>query len=84
MSPRPASKTVFLKAIFEGIANIEAKCYEAIKLRGGQFPDKIYTAGGGAKNQTFTCIRANSLGVKLSRAQHSEAAIGVARIALLE
>ena len=84
MSPRPTSKTVFLKAIFEGIADIEAKCYESIKLRGGQFPDKIYTAGGGAKNQTFTNIRANCLGVKLSQAQRSEAAIGVARIALLE
>lgn len=84
MSPRPDEKPVFLKAIFEGIANIEAKCYEAIKSRGGQFPDKIYTAGGGARNQTFTRIRANSLGVTPCRAQHSEAAIGVARIALLE
>ncbi len=81
LCPRPDNKTDFLQAILEGIATIEARCYVDIEARVGARPSKIYTAGGGAKNPTWTAIRERALGQKPRISQHSEAAIGVAKLA---
>ena len=83
LDPRPESDARFLQAIFEGIADIEAKCYSAIATRGGPVPHKIITAGGGAQNTKWARIRARALGKTPSATEHTEAAIGAARLAAL-
>lgn len=81
LQPRPTSDAAFLQGMFEGIARIEAQCYREIAARGGRFPEKVYSAGGGAQNPAFTRIRARALGIVPQTAQADEAAIGVARLA---
>lgn len=44
--------------------------------------EKVYTAGGGAQNETWTRIRERILGLPVSRAQQTEAAYGAALLAL--
>lgn len=82
MEPRPADDATFLQAIFEGIAQIEWDSYQAIKLRGGGFPSTLFSAGRGASNVAFQAIREQRLNTKISTARDTEAAIGVARLAL--
>lgn len=81
LTPRPKVDTIFLQGLFEGIAEIEAKCYHAMQKRGAEFPTVIYSAGGGASNSVFTDIRAKAIGLRPILAKQSEAAVGVARIA---
>ncbi len=81
LQPRPSDDAAFLHAMLEGIAAIEARCYHEIRARGGPFPTRIFTAGGGAKNTTWTRIRARILGQTPRVAEFSEAAIGSARLA---
>lgn len=81
MEPRPESDAAFLQAMLEGMAQIEARCYAEIKVRGGSEPSRIYTAGGGAQNEEWTAIRARSLGQTPHLAAQTEAAIGTAKLA---
>ena len=81
LTPRPANDAKFLQALFEGMANIEARSYVAIAREGGPRPSRVITAGGGAVNEVWTAIRARALGLVPSMAEQTEAAIGVARIA---
>jgi sugar (pentulose or hexulose) kinase len=81
LAPRPDSDALFLQGMFEGIARIEATCYAEIQARGGDAPQQIFSAGGGAANPVFTQIRAQALGLQPSHAQMTEAAIGAARLA---
>lgn len=78
LAPRPEDDVVFLQAMLEGMAAIEAKCFDEIGKRGGTAPTAIFTAGGGAQNDTWTEIRAQHLGQKPRTPDHSEAAIGAA------
>lgn len=80
IAPRPENDALFLQALFEGIANIEAKCYSEIAARAGGYPKKIFTAGGGAGNDVWTKIRAQALQSVPYRALYSEAAIGAAKV----
>jgi sugar (pentulose or hexulose) kinase len=82
MTPRPSDNAAFLHGILESIARIEVQCYRAIEERGGDFPTVIFTAGGGASNDTWTKIRARILGVTPTQADETEAAIGVARLVM--
>ena len=81
LTPRPADDAKFLQALFEGMAKIEARSYDAIAREGGPRPSRVITAGGGAVNKVWTAIRARALGLVPSMAEQTEAAIGVARIA---
>ena len=83
MSPRPQRNSDFLHGLLEGMANIEARCYQAIQQRGGAFPHTIFTAGGGSTNQTWKQIREVTLGQKIFNANHTEAAVGSARLVLM-
>jgi len=83
LTPRPEDDALFLHAIFEGIARIEARCYEVIADAGGGRPTRIFSAGGGAKNPVFTAIRARHLGRVPETAAETEAAIGTARVPIL-
>ena len=81
MTPRPDDDALFLQALFEGIARIEARCYAEIEMRGGGSPKRIFSAGGGAKDHAFSRIRARSLGMDPVMSQTTEAAIGAAKLA---
>lgn len=80
LSPRPSDDAVFLHGLFDGMARIEAQCYAAIAERSGEYPDKILSAGGGAKNPVFTRIRSRRLGTTPEPALQTEAAVGAAMI----
>lgn len=81
LTPRPDSDALFLQAMFEGIATIEARCYDVIATRGGSRPTQVITAGGGAQNPKWTAIRARTLGITPSLTDQTEAAIGTAKLA---
>lgn len=82
MTPRPKSDAEFLHGLLEGIARIEAQSYNAIVDRGGSPVATLYTAGGGATNDTWTAIRSRVLGISPQKIAHSEASVGVARLVM--
>jgi len=80
LTPRPDDDAEFLHGLFEGIAEIERRCYREIEARGGSYPTLIYSAGGGAKNDTYTAIRQRVLGTRIALPKHMEASVGAASI----
>jgi D-ribulokinase len=82
ISPRPADDAVFLQALLEGIANIEALGYRRLAELGGPPLTGVTTVGSGAANECWSRIRATRLGVSLKMPESNEAAVGVARLAL--
>ena len=82
MMPRPDDDAVFLQALFEGIADIEALGYRRLAQLGGPPLSGVATVGGGAANEIWRRIRAASLGVPVRSSASNEAAVGVARLAL--
>jgi hypothetical protein len=82
LSPRPADDAVFLQALLEGIANIEALGYQRLAELGGPPLTGVTTVGGGAANECWSRIRGTRLGVSLKMPESNEAAVGVARLAL--
>jgi D-ribulokinase len=83
MLPRPKDDTGFLKAILEGIANVEALGYQRLAELGCPPLTSVRSVGGGAVNHVWTRIRARKLGVPMLPALSGEAAAGTARLALL-
>jgi sugar (pentulose or hexulose) kinase len=81
-TPRPDDDAVFLQALFEGIANIEARGYRRLAELGGPQLTGVMTVGGGAANEIWSRIRATALGVPVLMSEYDEAAVGVARLAL--
>ena len=82
MEPRPASDSLFLSAIFEGLAGIEKLAYEKIAELGGTLPREIITSGGkAATNKTFTAIRQRILKIPVKTARYTEASYGAALLA---
>ena len=81
LTPRPAASAKFLHGLLEGMARIEALGYHKLAALGGGAVNRVYTAGGGAKNKTWQALRAKLLDVPLSPALHTEAAYGTARLA---
>jgi D-ribulokinase len=82
MTPRPDSDAMFLKAIFEGIAGVEALAYERLVSLGSPPLRSIRTVGGGAKNAVWTKIRNRKMPVPFLPVASEEAAAGTARLAL--
>jgi sugar (pentulose or hexulose) kinase len=82
MTPRPDDHAVFLQALFEGIARIEALGYRRLSELGGPGLTGVATVGGGAANESWRRIREVTLGVPIVTSEHDEAAVGVARLAL--
>ena len=81
LAPRPESDAVFFQAILEGISEIERTGYEALADLGAPKLNRVFTAGGGAKNASWTQIRQQKLGVAVVDSQSGEASVGAARIA---
>lgn len=82
MEPRPTSDAEFLKAIFEGIAGVEALAYQRLVSLGSPALRSIRTVGGGARNAVWTAIRNRKMPVSFLTVASEEAAAGTARLAL--
>ncbi|MER8551485.1 FGGY-family carbohydrate kinase [Mesorhizobium sp. M1217] len=83
LEPRPADDADYLKAMFEGIAAIEALGYRRLAELGAPRLTSVRSVGGGAANPAWTAIRQRKLGVALLPALSDEAAAGTARLALM-
>ena len=83
LSPHPGNDRDFLHGMLEGMAAIEARCYRTIEDHGGTYPHTLFTAGGGAGNRAWTSIREAAMGVRILTSRHTDAAVGVARVALV-
>lgn len=82
LSPRPADDADYLKAMFEGMAAIEALGYRRLAELGAPVLTSVRSVGGGAANPAWTDIRRRKLGVDFLPALSDEAAAGTARLAL--
>ncbi|PBC20526.1 MULTISPECIES: FGGY-family carbohydrate kinase [unclassified Mesorhizobium] len=82
LSPRPADDADYLKAMFEGMAAIEAFGYRRLAELGAPALTSVRSVGGGAANPAWTAIRRRKLGVDFLPALSDEAAAGTARLAL--
>jgi len=63
LGPRPVSDSLYLHALFEGLAKIELKGWEKLGELTGSLPKKIITIGGGAKNPQWRKIRENIINI---------------------
>jgi sugar (pentulose or hexulose) kinase len=81
LTPRPADDAEFLHGLLESLARIEARGYGLLAELGASPLRRVDTAGGGAQNEAWTCIRQRLLQVPVARAAHTEAAYGAALLA---
>ena len=81
LEPRPVSDSLYLHALFEGLAKIEAQGWKKLNELGADLPQQIITTGGGAKNITWKKIREREIGIPIKICNRPPAA-GVAYIAL--
>lgn len=82
LEPRPEDPRLFLQGLLTGMAAIEQRGYQLLQELGATPLSKVYTAGGGAQNQTWQTIRTKRLQVPVSVSPHTEAAYGSALLAL--
>lgn len=81
LEPRPQDPAEFLHGLLESMARIEARGYSLLQELGASPLRQIYTAGGGAKNQTWTKIRDRYLKTPMQKPLETEAAYGSALLA---
>ena len=81
LSPRPTNSVEFLHGLLAGISRIEAIGYQKLQNLGADKLIRVYTAGGGAKNQIWQEIRQQHLQVSVDRATNTDAAYGTALLA---
>ena len=65
LGPRPVSDSLYLHALFEGLAKIEFKGWEKLSELTGSLPKKIITTGGGAKNPQWRKIREKVINIPI-------------------
>lgn len=82
LEPRPVDDADYLQGLLESLARIEAQGYRLLEHLGATPVTEVFTAGGGAGNAAWTRIRQRALGIPVLPAAHTEAAYGVARLAL--
>jgi len=63
--PRPVSDSLYLHALFEGLAKIELKGWEKLGELTGSLPKKIVTIGGGSKNPQWRKIREKIINIPI-------------------
>ena len=90
LTPKPESRAEYLKGILYGISNVERLGFETLGELGANpsFPEKIWTAGGGARNDSWLKMREILLRQSFSndklevrRAENAEASFGAAVLA---
>jgi sugar (pentulose or hexulose) kinase len=82
LEPRPTDSVKFLHGLLESIARIEARGYQLLQQLAATPLTQVYTAGGGAKNSTWTMIRERHLHLPIQPSQHTDAAYGTALLAM--
>ncbi len=65
LGPRPVSDSLYLHALFEGLAKIELKGWEKLRELTGSFPKTIITIGGGSKNPQWRKIREKIINIPI-------------------
>jgi len=65
LCPRPVSDSLYLQALFEGLAKIELKGWEKLSKLTGSLPKKIITIGGGSKNPQWRIIREKIINIPI-------------------
>ncbi|MDC3073223.1 FGGY-family carbohydrate kinase [Prochlorococcus sp. AH-716-O13] len=65
LGPRPVSDSLYLQALFEGLARIELKGWEKLYDLTGSFPKRIVTTGGGSKNPQWRAIRERVINIPI-------------------
>ncbi|ABB49377.1 carbohydrate kinase, FGGY family [Prochlorococcus marinus str. MIT 9312] len=65
LGPRPVSDSLYLHALFEGLAKIELKGWEELGKLTGSLPKKIITIGGGSKNPQWRKIREKIINIPI-------------------
>jgi len=65
LGPRPVSDSLYLHALFEGLAKIELKGWEELGKLTGSLPKKIISIGGGSKNPQWRKIRENIINIPI-------------------
>ena len=65
LGPRPVSDSLYLHALFEGLAKIELKGWEKLQALTGSLPKKIITVGGGSKNPQWRKIREKIINIPI-------------------
>tara|TARA_B100000941_G_C28478116_1_gene540488 strand:+ start:285 stop:1520 length:1236 start_codon:yes stop_codon:yes gene_type:complete len=65
LSPRPVSDSLYLQALFEGLARIELRGWQKLQKITGSFPERIITIGGGARNPQWRSIRQKMLNIPI-------------------
>ena len=65
LSPRPVSDSLYLHALFEGLAKIELKGWERLCELTGSLPKKIITLGGGSINPQWRAIREKIINIPI-------------------
>jgi sugar (pentulose or hexulose) kinase len=79
--PHGLSETHRFAARMEGVAYLERLAYELIEELSGETVDRVFSAGGGSRGETWSLIRANILQKPVLRMCHPEAAVGAAILA---
>lgn len=82
LDPRPEQPGKFLHGLLESMARIEQQGYSLLQKLGASPLQQVFTAGGGAANQTWSQIRQRHLQRPVHSARHPEAAVGAAQLAL--
>lgn len=82
LTPRPEDDRAFLHGLLMGIARIEERGYSLLAQLGASPLRQVYTAGGGAANETWRQLRADLMPVPIKTAASVEAAVGSAYLAL--
>ncbi len=82
VTPEPDSRVAYFQGMLESIARIEHEGYEKLRQLGAEYPRRVFTMGGGARNPAWTAIRARELGCEVLSPEQGEAACGVARLAI--
>lgn len=82
LEPRPDNPVEFLYGLLESMARIEGRGYELLQEMGADKLTRVYTAGGGAANFTWTAIRQRYLQVPVVASENTEAAYGSALLAM--
>ncbi len=82
LTPRPEKDLDFLHGMLDAMARIEALGYQRLHDLGAEPLRRVYTAGGGAKNDAWQALRQKRLGVPVSAAHQTEAAFGTAQLAM--
>nr|WP_228037656.1 FGGY-family carbohydrate kinase [Nodosilinea sp. LEGE 06152] len=82
LSPQPENDAEFLHGLLLGMARIEQRGYTLLAELGASPLRQIYTAGGGAANETWRQLRAGLMPVPIKNAASVEAAVGSAYLAL--